>query len=283
MATMGRRMMGRAGFTLIELLVVIGIAALLLTLSTTSFFGASRAESLSKSRNQLRDVLLMARQQASIQGKTHVVVCWNADVTIEVGSATQRGKQGRFALFQHVGRVWPSGGNKLAAPFGLQRDLLTSLRPNERLINIDDPDDDKFMRVETVPHDPSKTVDDNAEDNKGNRVDQLNYEYYDGERLQLVASDRKDVYGNQNLGFFVAELKESCGETKPFPLGVRVTGTYSLPRLYSFDKDRVAFVFTPDGRVEQGGTLRATLALSANAPSFSITVTGDGDVKANDQ
>ena len=283
MARMGQRMGGgRAGFTLIELLVVIGIAALLLTLSTTSFFGATREEALSKSRDQLRDVLLTARQQACIVGKTHVVVCWNADTEIEVGSKTQTGKQGRYALFQYVGRVWPQG-NKLAAPFGLQRDLLATLRPNERLINIDDPDKDKFMRVENVAYDDSKTADDNADDNRSNRIQNLDYEYYDGETVRLTASEEKDYNGNQNLGFFVAELEESSGETKPFPLVVRVTGTYFLPRLYAFDRDRVAFVFTPDGRVEQGGTVRATLELASNAPSFSITVNGDGDVEANEQ
>lgn len=273
---------GHRGFTLVELLVVIGIATLLLTLSATSFFGATRGEALNKSRDQLRDVLLSARQQACILGKTHVVLCWNVDTEVEVGSKTQKGKQGRYATFQYVGRVWPQG-NKLAAPFGIQRDLLSSLHVNERLINIDDPDDNKFMRVKNVPNDDTKTIDDNASDNSGNRINNLDYDYYDGEKLRLVASDVKDYYGHQNLGFFVAELRESSGETKPFPLGLRVTSTYSLPRLYSFDKDRTAFVFTPDGRVEQSGSVRASLALAANAPAFTINVSADGDVESTTQ
>ena len=76
----------RSGFTLIELLVVMGIAALLMTLAATSFFGASRRDNITKSRDQFCDVLRLARQQASILGKTHVVVCWNADTKITVGN-----------------------------------------------------------------------------------------------------------------------------------------------------------------------------------------------------
>ena len=127
----------RAGFTLIELMVVVGIAALLLTISATAFFGASRTENLTRSRNQLRDVLLMARQQACITQKPHVVVCYNVDSEIEVGGSTQKVEQGRFALFRYVGRVWPQG-DKLAAPFGLQRDLLSTLSVRERLTHAGD-------------------------------------------------------------------------------------------------------------------------------------------------
>ena len=52
----------RSGFTLIELLVVMGIAALLMTLAATSFFGASRRDNITKSRDQFCDVLRLARQ-----------------------------------------------------------------------------------------------------------------------------------------------------------------------------------------------------------------------------
>ncbi len=272
----------RAGFTLIELLVVVGIAALLLTMASTAFFGAQRTESLTKSRNQLRDVLLSARQQACIMGKTFVVICYNVDQEFDVGSTTQKGKQGRYALFQYVGRAWPSG-RRLAAPFGVQRDVLGTIRVNERLINIDDAENDSFMRVENVVNDDTLTAEDAADENSGNRVDSLDYEYYDGEKLKMTASEDLDYNGNKNLGFFVAELRDSNGvPSKPFPLGVRVTSTYSLPRMYSFGSDRTAFIFTPDGRVENAGAISASLAFSSEAPSFSINVDADGTVKVRE-
>ena len=80
----------RAGFTLMELMVVIGIAALLLTISATAFFGASREENLTRSRDQLRDILLSARQRACIEGVPYVVICYNTTSEIEVGSSTDR-------------------------------------------------------------------------------------------------------------------------------------------------------------------------------------------------
>lgn len=272
----------RAGFTLIELMVVVGIAALLLTISATAFFGASRTENLTRSRNQLRDVLLMARQQACITQKPHVVVCYNVDSEIEVGGTTQKVEQGRFALFRYVGRVWPQG-DKLAAPFGLQRDLLSTLSVRERLINIDKPDQSaggsQFMRVVAVARDDNLLSDDTDSANQGNAISRLSYEYYDGQKLDLVYGGNMNTGANK-LGFYVAELDRSTGESKPFPLGARVTGTYTLPRGYAFSDNRTAFVFTPDGLVREGGTLSATMSVGGggNAPSFSINVATDGSV-----
>lgn len=272
----------RAGFTLIELMVVVGIAALLLTISATAFFGASRTENLTRSRNQLRDVLLMARQQACITQKPHVVICYNVDSEIEVGGATQQVEQGRFALFRYVGRVWPQG-DKLAAPFGFQRDLLSTLTVRERVLNLDKPDQgvggSPFMRVSAVARDDNLLSDDSDDANDGNAISRLSYEYYDGQTLNLVYAGNMNT-GSNKLGFYVAELDRSSGESQPFPLGVRVTGTYSLPRGFAFSNDRTAFVFTPDGLVRKGGTVSASMSVGGgnNAPSFSIDVATDGSV-----
>ena len=103
---------------------------------------------------------------------------------------------------------------------------------------------------------------------------------YTTSTAEVVTVERN---GNKNLGFFVAELRDSNGvPSKPFPLGVRVTSTYSLPRMYSFGSDRTAFIFTPDGRVENAGAISASLAFSSEAPSFSINVDADGTVKVRE-
>lgn len=279
----------RAGFTLMELMVVIGIAALLLTISATAFFGASREENLTRSRDQLRDILLSARQRACIEGVPYVVICYNTTSEIEVGSSTEKIDQGRFAMFRSVGRVWPIG-DKLAAPFGFQRDQLGTLAKKERLINLDDPEkkasggSSQFMRVKNIAKDPNRLSNDSDSDNSGNAISTLDYEFKpmgnsgSTETLQL----RAPVTGT-NYGFYVAELESSSGENDPFPLGVRETETFSLPSGYKFNNDRIAIVFLPDGRAEKTVTVSASTSMGGNTetPTFSISVSTEGEVDIN--
>ena len=261
----------RSGFTLIELLVVMGIAALLMTLAATSFFGASRRDNITKSRYQFCDVLRMARQQASILGKTHVVVCWNADTKITVGNQQiSGGKQGRYAMFEYVGNVWPSG-TKLAAPFGLQREAFALLTKNARLINIKDPDKG-FMRVEDVANDATQTDEDNDRDSES--VTSVQLEYTVGGQSQSINISDSNLW--------VATLRKSSGESKAFPLGIRTTQTYSLPKDYCFDNDRAVFIFTADGRLETGSdtSVNAKHSVSKNADNatFTVSISQQGDI-----
>lgn len=283
---------GRSGFTLIELLVVIGIVALLLTVASTAFFGATKQESVTKSRNQLRDVLLMARQQACILGKPHVVVCWNTDATITVGNSEQTGlKQGRYALFQYIGQVWGSGRD-LAAPFGVQREILSgALRRNARLINLNKPNDEKFMRVDALPNDSTRTADENNRQNIS-PVDKLEYEYFVGgtaEKFEPPTTDKQGYDDSKNYKFLVARLRNNANERGAFPAGVRVTETYSLPQLYKFSQDRAVFYFSADGRLVTSGVDGVTQSISAAHSvsrgkqdlTFSVSVDQNGIVKVS--
>ena len=277
----------RAGFTLMELMVVIGIAALLLTISSTAFFGASRQENLTRSRDQLRDILLSARQRACIEGVPYVVICYNTDSEIEVGGTTETIDQGRFAMFRSVGRVWPVG-DRLAAPFGFQRDQLSTLAKKERLINLDDPEkkasggSSQFMRVKNIAKDPNRLSNDSDSDNSGNAISSLDYEFEPSIGATETVTLQAAVTAN-SYGFYVAELESSSGETKPFPLGVRETSTFSLPSGYKFNNDRIAIKFLPDGRAEKATSLSATTSVGSNSetPTFSISVTAEGEVDIN--
>lgn len=287
---------GSPGFTLIELLVVIGIVALLLTVASTAFFGATKQESVTKSRNQLRDVLLMARQQACILGKPHVVVCWNSDTSVKVGNTEQTGlKQGRYALFQYVGQVWADGRN-LMAPFGVQREILSgALRRNSRLINLNKLNDDTFMRVDLIPNDGTLTETENKNQNLSAATD-LEYTYQVGgsdvDPLEVPTNNALKGYNNtKHYQFLVARLRQTAGVKKgdSFPLGVRVTETYSLPQLYKFDQDRAVFYFSADGRLVTSGVNGVTSSISAahsvargnQDVTFSISVDQNGIVKVD--
>lgn len=281
----------RAGFTLIELMVVIGIAAMLITMAGTSFFGAMRQESVTKSRNQLRDTLLLARQQACILGKTHVVVCWNSDVEVTVGGRKQKAKQGRYALFQSVGNVWHEGRH-LLAPFGLQRETLSAaLRKNARAINLFDPDAATFMRIEKIVDDPTKDNDDLNDQITNNRKTRLSYDYWVGgqkKSLDMISGDADLEIGEEgarrkNPGFWVATLKGSAPSDRAFPMAVRVTATFSLPKEYAFQGgNRAVFVFGPEGSLQSGSAASVTAAhsvsQSAKNATFTVSVDGQGTV-----
>lgn len=277
----------RSGFTLIELMVVIGIAAMLITMAATSFFGAMRQEGVTKSRNQLRDTLLLARQQACILGKTHVVVCWNSDTEVVVGSKKSKVKQGRYALFQSVGNVWHEG-KTLLAPFGLQREVLgAALRKNARAINLFDPDASTFMRIDKIADDPTKDNDDLNEQINNNRKNRLSYDYWvagQKKSLEMLAGDADLEIGEEgttrsNPGFWVATLEGSAPSDRAFPMAVRVTATFSLPDAYAFEGgDRAVFIFGPEGSLQSGSASSVTAAhsISKNAKNATFTVSVDG-------
>ncbi len=276
-----------AGFTLIELMVVIGIAAMLITMAGTSFFGAMRQESVTKSRNQLRDTLLLARQQACILGKTHVVVCWNSDVEMDVGGKKQKTKQGRYALFQSIGNVWHEG-KTLLAPFGLQRETLgAALRKNARAINLFDPDADSFMRIGKIADDPTKDNDDLNDQISSNRRNRLSYDYWvaGGKKtLDLISGDADLEIGEEgakrkNPGFWVATLEGNAPSDRAFPMAVRVTATFSLPKAYAFEGgNRAVFVFGPEGSLQSGSasSVKAAHSVSKSAKNATFTVSVDG-------
>lgn len=273
-------MVKHAGFTLIELLVVMGIAALLMTMAATSFFGASRRDNITKSRDQLCDILRLARQQASIVGKTHVVVCWNATTKIKVGDKeVAGGKQGRYALFEYVGNVWPTG-TKLAAPFGLQRETLEGITKNARLININDPDKD-FMRVSKSRMSEKIEEGDDANKSSDTKVSSLRVDYKSGGKRQTFNVD--EVLDQQDGGdgtLWVATLRKGASETKAFPLGMRTSQTYSLPKDYAFNQDQAVFIFTADGRLESGSatsiTAKHSMSKNADNATFNVSITSEG-------
>lgn len=272
-------------------MVVIGIAAMLITMAGTSFFGAMRQESVTKSRNQLRDTLLLARQQACILGKTHVVVCWNSDVEVTVGGRKQKAKQGRYALFQSVGNVWHEGRH-LLAPFGLQRETLSAaLRKNARAINLFDPDANTFMRIEKIADDPTKDNDDLNDQITNNRKTRLSYDYWVGgqkKSLDMISGEADLEIGEEsakrkNPGFWVATLKGSAPSDRAFPMAVRVTATFSLPKEYAFQgSNRSVFVFGPEGSLQSGSAASVTAAhsvsQSAKNATFTVSVDGQGTV-----
>ncbi len=276
----------KRGFTLIELLVVIGIAAMLITMAGTSFFGAMRQESVTKSRNQFRDTLLLARQQACILGKTHVLLCWNTESKVTVGNKEQKTKQGRYALFQAVGTVW-NKSRDLMAPFGFQREqLLSSIKANSRVVNLNDPEDE-IMRIERVASDDSLSLEDRNTQNSNHRQRQLNYAYFVGgsrETLEMTAggTDQLEMGKGDRLNnpdFWVATLRGSGPSDEAFPMAVRVTSNFALPQHYAFDDNVAAFVFAPDGSVSGASSITAAHSVSrSNTPTFSASINGDGEV-----
>ena len=284
-----RFLRNRSGFTLIELMVVVGIAAILITMAGTSFFGAMRQESVTKSRNQLRDAILLARQQACMMGKTHVVICWNADSKVVVGSKEQTTKQGRYAVFQSVGTVWHEG-RELIAPFGVQREILgASLKKNARAISLFNPDASTFMRIDEY-NDNTMDNDDNNRRLGSKRKRALDLDYWvAGQRktVRLSASEEDLEIGDPNQkrtnpGFWIASLKGSAPSDKAFPLAVRTTATFSLPKQYAFNNDRAVFIFNPDGSVGSGSasSISAAHSTSKNAKNatFSLSIDGDGKI-----
>lgn len=261
----------RRGFTLIELIVVVGIVAMLITMASTGFFGALRQEDATRARNQLRDVLLSARQQACVSGRTQVVVCWNADTEIEVGNRRQAAKQGKYAVFSSIGSVWLSG-TALCVPYGYQRDTLSGLNPGTRVISLADPDASRFAVIDESLSAPNKTQSDVDQDRQAKTV-QIRY---------MAGGEQETVDCPMEV---VAELKSGGGSLKSvdgrIPLAARNTQVFNLPAYYAFSRDRTAIVFTPDGRVDaQGGsTLSVGHSVSSRETgSFSVSVDSSGRV-----
>ncbi len=264
----------KRGFTLMELLVVIGIAALLITMASTSFFGALRQEDRAKAENELCDALRSARQNACISGKAQVVICWNTEREIQVGNDTERIQQGMYATFQYIGNAWLANSS-LYVPFGLQREMMGNLSPNARIINLLNPSALSFAKV------------------GGNR----DYEHYDADDdvieeqlaypFQVQNTKVTDLKG---LALRVAQLSSSANlagvkdsVSEMIPIGMRITRSKALPTHYAFDGaggQRIAIVFNPDGTVGDGaGILKASNRKSPNNPQeIAVDVTANGAI-----
>ncbi len=258
----------KKGFTLIELLVVIGIAAMLITMASTSFFGALRQEDATRSKKQLIDIIRTARQQACITGKTHIVVCWNSDTTIQVGNREERAEQGKFAVFSYVGNVWQQG-NALCVPFLQQKELLTTLTPGTRVISLADPDAERFGVISS-----GGNIDSGTSVNTGSATVQRNYAFDVGgtrETQRIHAPIVAYVKGSVSL---------QANDNDEIPLAARSTQTYRLPRYYKFNRKRTAIIFNPDGSVEETVSLKAEHSKASNDKNgFDITVNSQGDVE----
>lgn len=277
-ARKGAAVRARRGFTLIELLVVIGIAAMLLTMASTHFFGAMRRESITKSRNQLRDLLLTARQQACILGTTHLVICWNSDVEIQVGDRKTKARQGRYALFQYVGDVWQSG-QKLYTPFGFQSEQFATLKHGARAVSLMDADASKFARITDVVRSPTKTEETIRNDISSDRTTSIEYVYTVGGQ----AGQEKWKPAMFPIASYTGTLKAVDASDKRVPLAIRTSSNYSLPQYYAFDKDRTVFIFTADGCLDSTGAsaIAANFAAgggSAKKLGFSLSVNADGTI-----
>jgi len=68
--TFRHRRSSRSGFSLVELLVVMGIISLLIVISATMLSEATRSGDLGNSADNIKDSLLLARQEALTQNRT---------------------------------------------------------------------------------------------------------------------------------------------------------------------------------------------------------------------
>ncbi len=273
------RCRGRRGFTLVELMVVIGIVALLISISASAFMGGTRQDSVTKSRDQLRDVLMLARQQACITGRTHVVVCWNARSEIKSGNRTETIDQGRYAMFEYIGDLW-ARGNGLYVPFKVQLDAMQSLKVGTRLVSLLDPDATTFPRIDKVTQDRTKSEQD-REQLLQQGLSSMSYKYLSGGGYQ--GADWSPIM------YKVAEYSGNLAtdkETEKVPLAVRVSTTYHLPEYYAFNS-RSVFIFTPDGCMGNGSATSIsakppTQAANSREATFSVSVNNNGEVKVGD-
>ena len=261
----------RRGFTLIELIVVVGIVAMLITMASTGVFGALRQEDATRARNQLRDVLLAARQTACVFGRTQVVVLWNADTEIEVGNRKQAAKQGKYAVFSSVGNVWLSG-TQICVPYGYQRESLGALEPGTRVISLADPDATRFAVIDESLTGPNMTQSD-IDQNRQAQTVQLRY---------LAGGQQESVNYPMQV---IARLRSGAAPLKSVdgvvPLAARDSQVYNLPAYYAFGSDRTAIVFRPDGRVETEGNARLSVShsvASRETGNFSLSIDSTGKV-----
>ncbi len=266
----------RRGFTLVELMVTIGVVALLISISASAFMGGTRQDSVTKSRDQLRDVLMLARQQACITGRTHLVICWNATAEITSGKTTQRIDQGRYAMFEYIGDLWANGGG-LYVPFQVQLDAMQSLKVGTRLVSLLNPDATTFPRIEKVIQDRTKTSQE-QESSRHNNSRSLSYKYFTG-----------GSQGGTDWTPTMYKVAEYSGalttdsETGKVPLAVRVSTTYHLPEYYAFN-NRSVFIFTPDGCLgrDSANSVSAdppSQAANSREATFSIRVDDNGEVR----
>lgn len=281
----------RRGFTLIELLAVVGIAAMLLTLATTAFFGAMGGEDAAKGKQQFKEVVASARQEAVISGKPTLVLCWNSKVERKVGTKTETTQQGHYAIFKYIGNAWPAPGDAkvLGSPFGLEREIFDNLVASEDnplpVFNLADESTDKPIKLEYVRNNPNLRDSDRNEAKKRVRIDHFSIPAWAEGSEQ--ASYALEVYnpsaGEKNqLGCLALEKAISTSSQEnanTIPLATRTSSNFSLPEGYHFNQ-RAIILFNVDGTAREAVSVTLTPnRAKKNLSEQAVTITKDGDVR----
>lgn len=280
----------RRGFTLIELLAVIGIGALLLTLATTAFFGAMGGEDAAKGKQQFKEVVASARQEAVISGKPTLVLCWNSTFERKIGSKTQSIKQGHYAIFTYVGNAWPAPGNSrvLGSPFGLEREIFDSLIASEDdplpIFNLADESGDKPIKLEYVRNNRNLS---NQKRNEAKRKVKIDSFEVPAWSKGSTTSYSLNVYnpddGEKNqLGCLALEkaiATSSKGDANTIPLATRSSANFSLPEGYHFNR-RTIILFNVDGTAREGVSVTLTPnSAKQKLGAQVVNISKDGEVE----
>lgn len=267
-----------SGFTLIELLAVVGIAALLISVASSAFFGVSRKEAANRGKKQLRDVIVSAQQDATISGHPTIVFCWNSSRNQQIGNQTIQVKQGHYALFKYLGRAWPDGSKRLGSPFGIEREAFNGLSAPLPVFNLNDLDGNpKPMKVVRVKQ--SNYVE-KKEENDSYSIKEFEIPIYvggsdTGDKLIVGGSDENAI----EMGCLALdEPMPGSGNEPYFPLAVRVSANNSLPEGFIFSGDkRQVVIFNADGGASESKTITIENTADAN-DRFTLNVKTNGDI-----
>ena len=125
---------------------------------------------------------------------------------------------------------------------------------------------------------PTKT-DEEVQQDIDNSMTEIEYDYRVGGDSPSETW-RPEMY---KIAEYTGSLKAT--EKNRIPLAIRVTSAFSLPQYYAFNKDRVVFIFEPDGCLssESDRSVSGKHSVSTNArnATFSISVASDGVVTIN--
>jgi prepilin-type N-terminal cleavage/methylation domain-containing protein len=279
----------RNGFTLIELLAVVGIAALLLTLATAAFFGVMGGEDAAKGKQQFKDLVANARQEAIISGKPTLVLCWNSNVEHKIGNKVETTKQGHYAVFQYIGNAWPSPNDTkvLGSPFGLEREIFDSLRadPDNPLpiFNLADKSDDKPVKLKYVRNNINLDKTERERAKREVRIDHFSIPVLvegssTGDTLEIYNPDAGD---KNQLGCLALDK----GVSRPteggnsIPLATRTSSNYSLPEGYYFSNGRTIIFFNSDGTARESVSVTLTPTSTKKNTAQVVSISKDGDVQ----
>lgn len=281
----------RRGFTLIELLAVIGIAALLLTLATTAFFGAMGGEDAAKGKQQFKEIVTGARQEAVISGKPTLVLCWNTKTERKIGTKIETVQQGHYAIFKYIGNAWPSPGDSkvLGSPFGLEREVFDGLVASEEnplpVFNLADESGDKPVKLEYVRNNPNLKESERNEAKKKVKIDRFSIPAWsegsanDAYALEIYNPDNgtKNQLGCLALEKAISTSSQDAANT--IPLATRTSSNFSLPEGFHFNK-RTIILFNVDGTAREGVSVTLTPNKAKNNLAAQVvTISKDGNVE----